>query len=137
MSKGKKYEVFLSYSHKDRPWVSDFVSALRDAGIQAWFDVYDLAPGERWQEHIQEALRQSTTLVVILSPDSVVSPWTFFELGAAFADQKRIIPVLTRDMDIRSLPLALRRFQFLKEPSPAQAGKRVAEVIKKSMSEQA
>ena len=64
----------------------------------------DIAPGERWQEKLQEALRESKTLVVILSLASVDSPWIFFELGAAIADNKRIIPVLLEGVDMARIP---------------------------------
>ena len=129
MTEKRSYDIFLSYSSKDRPWVSEFVATLKESGVKAWFDVSDLAPGERWQEKIQEALRDSETLVVILSQNSVESPWTFFELGAAVADQKRIIPIVTEDFDLSRLPLLLKQYRLLKESSPQAAGKRVAEVL--------
>lgn len=132
MTENKQYDVFLSYSFKDRAWVSQFVEGLRAAGLTAWFDVAELPPGERWQQQIQKALRESTTLVVVLSPNSVGSPWTFFELGAAVADKKRIIPVLTEEMDIRDIPVLLTQFQFLKEPSPREAGRLLAEAVTKT-----
>jgi hypothetical protein len=132
MSEGKKYDVFLSYSSKDRPWVLEFTSALRKAGVTAWFDVEDLDPGEHWQEKLQEALRQSSILVVILTENSINNQWMFFELGAAVAGGKTIIPVLAEDMDINRVPLSLTRFQFLREFSAFKAGKKVAEVIEKS-----
>jgi hypothetical protein len=128
----RKYSVFLSYSAKDRQWVSQFQSALSEAGIRAWFDVENILPGDRWEDQIQKALRESTTLVVILSSRSIQSPWTFFELGAAVADGKRIIPILTEDIDMRHVPVPLARFQLLREPSPVEAGKRVAEVLKEA-----
>jgi hypothetical protein len=131
MNKEKRYDVFLSYSHKDRPWVLEFVSALREAGVIAWFDINDIAPGERWQDKVQEALWESSTLVVFLSNNTLESPWTFFELGAAMADLKKIIPVLIQDLDTRRIPSLLTRFRLIKESSPSQAGKQVAEVIKR------
>ena len=129
MTEPKQYDVFLSYSSKDRAWVAQFVDGLKAAGLTAWFDAAELLPGERWQQQIQKALRESRTLVVVLSPNSVGSPWTFFELGAAVADHKRIIPVLTQEMDIRNIPTLLTQFQFLKEPSPKEAGKLVAQTV--------
>ena len=47
------------------------------------------------------------------------------------AGKKRIIPVITKDFDWSQIPLMLRRYQFLNEPSPSIAGKRVAEVVSK------
>ena len=129
MTKSDSYDVFLSYSFKDRDWVSAFAESLRSAGVKAWFAESDLAPGDRWQDRIQEALRTSRNLVVILSSHSLDSPWTFFELGAAVADGKRIIPVITEEVGPKQIPSVLRQFQFLKEVSPAEAGRRVAQVI--------
>jgi hypothetical protein len=126
-----KYNVFLSYSFKDKPWVAEFSSALREAGIQYWFDVADLLPGDRWRDEIQVALRQSTILIVILSRNSTENPWTFFELGAAVADKKKIIPVLTEDVELKRLGPLLSQFQFLKESSPKEAGRLVAQAIEK------
>jgi len=136
MSKRTDYDIFLSYSNKDKLWVSEFVSSLKEAGVTTWFDVHALAPGERWDDRFQQALRESNISVVILSENSVDSPWTFFELGAAIADKKRIIPVLVGDVESKRIPLLLRRFQFLKESSPIEAGKRIAQAIENSPSKQ-
>ena len=132
MPEKSSYDVFLSYSSQDKPWVAEFVSTLKGAGVRPWFDVWELVPGEPWQEKLEEALRKSRTFVVVLSPHNAGSPWTFFELGAAIADDKRIIPVATEDLDLTTLPVALRRLQFLKEPSSQAAGRRLAEVLGKA-----
>lgn len=123
------YDVFLSYSHNDSAWVKEFVTTLKSAGITTWFDADDIKPGDNWQSAIQQALRESNTLVLVLSKNNVNSPWTFFELGAAVADKKRIIPVLAGDLDISQIPLLVRNFQMLHTQSPSEAGKKVAEAI--------
>lgn len=129
MADRNRPSVFISYSAKDRPWVAEFTSALREAGVEALFDVAEVRPGEPWQEHLESALRTSKTLVLILTPTSVASPWTLFELGAAIGDHKRIIPVMAADLDPGEIPQVLRRYQFLTEPSPREAGRRVAETL--------
>lgn len=131
MAEKQNYDVFLSYSNEDRPWATEFASALKDAGVKTWFDAHELKPGERWQEKIEEALRDSRIFVLILSPEGLQSPWTYFELGAALADQKRIIPVAAEDIDLKQVPPLLRQFQFVKEPSAREAGRQVAEVLEK------
>nr|VFK26982.1 MAG: TIR domain-containing protein [Candidatus Kentron sp. MB]VFK31243.1 MAG: TIR domain-containing protein [Candidatus Kentron sp. MB]VFK75414.1 MAG: TIR domain-containing protein [Candidatus Kentron sp. MB] len=125
----KHYDVFLSYSGQDLPWVSEFASALKTDGVKAWFDA-DIAPGDNLQEKLQEALRESGTLVIVFSRNNLKSPWMFFELGAALADKKRIIPILPDDMEITRVPKALWQLQSLRKNSPQEAGKRVAQVIK-------
>ena len=124
-----KYAVFLSYSAEDKEWVSEFHEALREAGKKAWYDVEDLKPGDRWQEKIQEALRESETLIVIVSRKTLNSKWVFFELGAAVAGGKKIIPVVTGDVDYKDIHPSLTRFQFLREDSASEAGKAVARIL--------
>lgn len=137
MAKKHSFDVFLSYSTNDRSWASRFARSLRDSGVEAWFDEYELAPGERWQDSIQEALRASRFLVVLISESSMHSPWTFFELGAAVADNKRIISVVTEDVDIAGMPVLLRQFQFLREREPEEAARRVAFLITKGREDKA
>ena len=129
MIERQKPNIFLAYSQEDRAWVSEFAKTLEQEGISTWFDIFNLEPGERWLEKTQDALRSSKTLIVVLSGHSIDSPWTFFELGAAVADKKRIIPIMTEDIDPRKLPLALSSYMALQEPSPQVAGKRIAAVL--------
>ncbi len=58
-----------------------------------------------------------------------VGPWEFFELGAALAGGKRIIPVLSDEVDPADIPSGIRQFQFVREKSPEAAAKRVAEAV--------
>ncbi len=53
----------------------------------------------------------------------------FFELGAALAGGKRIVPVLSDDVDPSEIPAAVRQFQFVREKSPEAAARRVAEAV--------
>jgi hypothetical protein len=134
MAEKHDFDVFISYASKDKPWASEFGSALRGAGVRIWLADSELLPGEPWQEKIAEALRASRTLVLVLSPHSAESPWTFFELGAAVADHKRIIPVAREEIDWAHLPSPLRHLQILRESSPQEAGRRVAEVLERESS---
>jgi hypothetical protein len=126
----KTCDLFISSSHKDRAWVSEFVNTLRKEGLHPWSAV-ELAPGDTWQDSIEKALRDSKTLIMVINPDILKSEWVFIELGAAIAGKKRIIPIITKDLDWSQIPLMLRRYQFLNESSPSIAGKRVAEVLGK------
>ncbi len=71
-----KYDVFLSYSMKDRDWVGSFVDALRADGIRTCFGMEDFEPGSRWDDELQDALRTSRALIVILSPNNTDNLWT-------------------------------------------------------------
>lgn len=129
MRERRPYDVFLSYSAKDRDWASEIVAALKSSGVSNWFDAHEIPAGERWQPRIEEALRESRVLILILSAESLNRPWIFFEVGAAVADSKRIVPVLAGDIDVASLPPLLRQFQAVKETSPRAAAKRVVDAV--------
>ncbi|HVR39021.1 MAG TPA: toll/interleukin-1 receptor domain-containing protein [Thermoanaerobaculia bacterium] len=124
----RDYEVFLSYSSENQSWIRRFRDALKDSGVTVWFD-RELLLGERWKDEIEKALRQSRILVTVLTPDSIQRGSTFFELGAALADHKRIVPVLSEGVNPADLPPLVRQFQLVREKSPEAAAKRVAEAV--------
>lgn len=129
MSNEPRYDVFLSYASHDRPWVSELVSALRASGVRAWFDEAEIQPGDRWQEQMEQALRESRMLILVLGPDGFASPMMFFELGAAIADRKRILALVPDEGALERLPPVLRKYQVVRDPSPREAGRRIAEVV--------
>ena len=126
-----KNKVFLSYSYEDMPWVEQFAHALEKEGVDVWFDTHEIALGENIRDRLQEGLRSSNILIVILSSNSAKSPWIFFELGAAVADNKRIIPVVIDDIGQENLPLPIIKYQYLRENSPVKAGEEIAKALGK------
>ena len=70
----------------------------------------NIQAGDRWQNLVENALRESPVLVAVLSKSSIESPWMFFELGAAVADKKRVIPVLIEGLNVQDLPSLLAQF---------------------------
>ena len=123
-----KNKIFLSYSYNDRAWAKQFAIALEAEGIDVWFD-RDIALGEDIREQIQSALRASNTLIVLLSSNSVKSSWIFFELGAAVAGNKRIIPIVIDDIGNEQLPLPVMKYRYLRESSPVSAAKVVVKAV--------
>ena len=125
-------KIFLSYSYNDRPWVEQFAAVLEQEGVDVWFDYHDISLGEDIRDKIQEALRKSSVLVVFLSNNSIRSPYIFFELGAAVADNKKIIPIVIDEIEPGKLPLPLTKYQYLKETSPETAAKEVAKALSRN-----
>ena len=111
-----------------------FVFTLREYGINFWHDREAIEAGTEFQAAIEEALRNSDTLVAVLSPRSVQSSWVLFELGAALADRKLIIPVLLGDVSLQNVPLSLKNRQYIQASSPEETGRQVAEIIQNAIS---
>jgi hypothetical protein len=122
-------DVFLSYSSGDSPWVREFAAALRETGLKGWFDAHDVDFGGDWVDAMEHALRTSRAWVVVLTPDSADSPWTYFELGVAIAGDKQIVSVLAEEMPLSELPPFVRKHPLVQESSPRVAAQKVATIL--------
>jgi len=94
--------VFISYNHKDKPFVQRLYRDLSALGAQVWMDEVKLEIGDSLFDRIEEGLDETHFLVVVLSPDSVSSSWVREELKQALirqlaAKDVKVLPVLVRD----------------------------------------
>ena len=127
-----KNKVFLSYAYgEDTPWVELFAHTLEKEGVDVWLHTHEIALGDNLRDKIQEGLRSSNILIVILSSNSAKSPYIFFEIGAAVADNKRIIFVVIDDIGQENLPLLINKYHYLRENSPVKAGEEIAKALGK------
>jgi len=69
---------------------------LKNAGLDVWYDISSLSGGARWRIEIEKALQNSQFIIVVLSPDSVVSEWVEREFLFASNLNLKIIPLLYR-----------------------------------------
>ena len=83
---------------------------LRVGGAGVWVDQLDIAPGQRWDRAVEDALAKCLELVVILSPAAVESTNVMDEVSLALEDGKTVVPVLHRQCKI---PFRLRRLQYV------------------------
>ncbi len=59
--------VFLSYASQDVDAAWRIAAALREAGIEAWFDQSELRGGDEWDQKIRGQIRSCTLLIPIVS----------------------------------------------------------------------
>ncbi|MBK7809545.1 MAG: toll/interleukin-1 receptor domain-containing protein [Saprospiraceae bacterium] len=65
--------IFLSHNREDKEFVRHLALDLRRAGIIAWLDEAEIKPGDSIIDKIEDGLKGSKYLAVILSPTSVNS----------------------------------------------------------------
>src|SRR4051794_31825967 len=82
-------KVFVSYKREDAARVRKLVAALREAGLDAWWDE-DIAPSAPWEATIETALREAKAVIVCWSPDAVASENVRSEARVAREDGRLI-----------------------------------------------
>lgn len=108
-------KAFISHSSIDKPFVERLATDLRTReGIDAWLDKWEILPGDRIPDKLEEGLTNAGILVLVLSPDSVNSQWVSYEKDAWLMAQveeekkaklelitpsRRLIPVLYKDCE--------------------------------------
>ena len=107
-----KPKVFVSYAHQDQALARDIFRVLKPMNLDVWSDD-QLRAGENWAETLRSRLKESTHFVFVLSPRTFESPWALQELGAAWALNKTIIPVVTDPRLLKSLPVDLGPVQAI------------------------
>ncbi|MDB5781873.1 toll/interleukin-1 receptor domain-containing protein [Caballeronia mineralivorans] len=104
-------KVFVSHASEDKErFVLPFATALRERGIDAWVDKWEMLPGDSLVDKIfEEGLKEASAVIVVISPTSVLKPWVREELNAAVVKRiekgSKVIPVV---LDSAEVPESLR-----------------------------
>jgi len=89
MSPIEFYSCFISYSSKDQEFAEKLHADLRSKNVRCWFAPEDLKIGDRLRPSFDEAIRVHDKLMVLLSENSVSSPWVEKEVETAFEKERR------------------------------------------------
>src|ERR1039458_1298847 len=77
------YSCFISYSTKDQEFADRLYADLQNKGVRCWFAPHDIQAGKKIHEQIDEAIRRYERLLLILSTNSMNSPWVKTEIRKA------------------------------------------------------
>jgi len=121
--KSYKYDVFISYSHKDGDWVTQtLVPRLEAGGLRVCIDKRDFTPGRASLLNMQDGISNSQHILLILSPNWVESRWTQFEAELARTSdpagvKARTIPLLWKPCVIPEYLAGLTYVDFTRKPN--------------------
>lgn len=133
--KPEQPDIFVSYSRKDRKFVEALCARLRVSGLNLWVDWENIPIAADWRQEIQEGIENAHTVLWIISPDSVSSPYCQDEVTRAVNLNKRTIAVVWRsnyDRDRFSHPAlaAIKRYNWLYCESFEKLGSTVSALIR-------
>jgi len=83
------YSCFVSYSSSDREFAKRIQADLQAAGVRCWFAPEDLQIGAKIADAIDDAIRLRDKVLLILSRNSITSPWVEDEVTKAFEEERR------------------------------------------------
>ena len=75
------YSCFISYSRADQDFANRLYADLQNNGVRCWFAPHDMLGGRRIHDQIDEAIRTYDRLLLILSKESMSSPWVSTEIS--------------------------------------------------------
>jgi hypothetical protein len=93
-----KYDVFISYSSKDKIASDATCAALESAGIRCWVAPRDITPGVEWGEAIVDAIDNCRVFVLIFSSHANDSPQIHRETERAVNRGIPIVPLRIEDI---------------------------------------
>jgi hypothetical protein len=103
-------KVFVSHASEDKQrFVARFAVRLRENGVDAWLDQWEMKPGDSLVDRIfEQGLKSAQAVIIVLSAVSVTKPWVREELNNSVVSRinrgLRIIPVV---IDQCAVPEAL------------------------------
>src|SRR5579859_1300618 len=100
-------KIFISYSRGDSEFALRLYDDLKRAGFDLWIDQRNIHAGN-WDQQIAQALKDSTAMIVILSPKSMASENVTDEWSDFLDQRKPIVPILLEQCEI---PFRLKRRQ--------------------------
>ncbi|MGH7555740.1 MAG: toll/interleukin-1 receptor domain-containing protein, partial [Longimicrobiales bacterium] len=121
---------FISYSRRDRDFARRLVDALRTRNRDAWVDLEGIEPSEEWLKKLHAAIDAAPAFVFVISPDSASSRHCDDEIRYATESNKKLIPILCREVNAERLPEALARIQWISFLDDARFDECVEELIR-------
>jgi TIR domain len=118
--------VFLSHNHADKPFVRRLAADLDNQGIPYWLDEAEIKIGESLIEKIRAGIDKVDFVAVVLSPNSVASPWVQREVDVAMNQEimgrrVKVLPLMYRACDLPGFLLGKRYADFTEDTRYANA----------------
>jgi WD40 repeat protein len=105
--------VFISYAREDREFARRLVAALEERGRESWVDWEGIEPSDEWWRSITEAIDAAEAVIVVTSPDSLLSEVCKREIAHAAAQHKRLVPVVCEDAEGLEIPAEIAELNWV------------------------
>jgi WD40 repeat protein len=117
-------KLFVSYSRRDSVAARKLIEAFRSIEQDVWVDWESIPPAVDWLEQIFHGIEESDAFIFLISPDSIASEVCKVEINRAAQNNKRIIPIVLRDVQAKDAPESIRKLNwtFIRESDNFEEG---------------
>ena len=105
--KDTEYDVFISYSSKNKNVTDALCHFLEERKIRCWFAPRDIVPGKEYAESIAQAMSKVKVFVLVYSNFSLSSQWVKKETNLAVSKEKIVIPFRIDDCSFEGTAMEL------------------------------
>lgn len=85
----RSYSCFISYNSRDEEIVKRLHDDLQTDGVRSWLAPEDLKMGDKFRNHIGDAIRDNDKLLIVFSADSIYSSWVEREVKAVLEMERK------------------------------------------------
>jgi Tfp pilus assembly protein PilF len=135
--------VFLSYASQDAAAARRICDALREAGVEVWFDQSELRGGDAWDAKIRKQIKECALFVPVISENTNARPEGYFRLEWKLAvdrshlladDHPFLFPVVIGDVKDATarVPEKFREVQWTRlrlDETPTELAARVMRLL--------
>ena len=130
-------DIFISHASEDRDSAESLINLLRSAlpvdptrirctSVQG----YRLPAGSSFNDQLRAEVFESTALVALLSPASLQSTYTLFELGARWGAGKYLAPILIKETSVQLLQQPLSSLNAVSSNSESDVSQLLSDLAK-------
>jgi tetratricopeptide (TPR) repeat protein len=128
----ERFDVFVSHSSVDKPWVHGLVAGLARYGVSVWLDETQIRPGTSIVSALERGMEASNAMILVVSPEAMASGWVREEYDRAITLAQRRgpeFPIIAAILHQTELPgfLQSRRGVTFLDPGRYAAG--VADLV--------
>lgn len=134
VAKSAYHGIFLSHTSADKPFVRELKARLEAHGVkEVWLDEAEIQIGDSLTKKIEEGLKKTKYIGVVLSPRSIKSPWVERELEIAInreisTGEVIVLPLLYEKCELPSFLIGKMYADFT---SPVEYDESLAKLLRR------
>jgi hypothetical protein len=113
--------VFVSHVEEDAAIASEIKAWIEDnllKGADVFVSGGDIDPGDKWEERVEEKLKNCCIALIVCTQMSIRQPWINFETGGALVKGAKVIPLCYHGQRKGTLPRPLSSLHALDLSEP-------------------